>query len=145
MGVVEVRNEVIAQLRASVEGLTELDDGGVIFPTDSTRVFVDVVDWHALDKPLTIVKVTAIALFDVPGSPELFEQIATKAADNPFGTISLSPISENLYNVGVTHNLVGETMQGDDLATATASVIGVAEMITEWLKHQYGGRRWADL
>lgn len=144
-GVIEVRDRILEQLRTAVEGVTELDDGGIIYPAGSTRVFVDVVDWHGLDTPLTIVKVSSIAVFDVPGSPDLFEQIATKAGESPFGTISLSKVGDNLYNVGVTHNLLGATLQAADLTAATDSVTAVTGLLIEWIIERYGGKRWADL
>lgn len=145
MGVVEVREEVLGHLRTAVDGVTELDDGGIIYPAGSTRVFIDVVDWHALGSPMAVVRISAIAVFDIPGSPDLFEQIATKAADNLFATISLSKVGDNLYNVGVTHSLLGSSFTPEALGTATESVTSVTELIVEWLIERYGGKRWADL
>lgn len=145
MTITEVRERVLAQLRETVDGVTELDDGGIIYPVGSTRIFVDIVDWHAFDEPATVVRISSIAAFDVPGSPDLFELIATKAAENLFATISLSEVGDDLYNVGVTHNLIGSTLQPDDLSIATRAVTAVAELLVEWLIDRFGGKRWSDL
>jgi hypothetical protein len=143
MGLLEVKDRV-QRLLADLVGTVEIDrEGDFMFSYESTRVFVTVSEWSETD--LTTVSVLSIPLFEVPGSSELFERIATDARSMRFGTLSLFKREDGAYNVNFHHTLVGDTLDPDELKHAVSAVAYTADHIDDELQKEFGGKRWADL
>lgn len=143
MGVLEVKDRV-QRLLTQQMGRIEIDaEGDYTFAYESTRLHVSVYPWEGPD--LTIVSVYSIVLWEVPGSPELFEYIATGAFDYRLGALSLYRRTDGTFNVNFSHRLIGETMDPEELKHTVGAVAVTADELDDEVKNRFGGKRWADL
>lgn len=142
MGILEVKDRVQRMLSELI-GRIEIDpDGDFTFSFESTRVFVLVRDWEATESVL--VTVQAIFLWEVPGSPELFEFVATEAYDYRFGALCLYRREDGNFNANFKHTLIGDTLDPDEFKHALFSVTIAANALDDEMKEKFGGKRWED-
>jgi hypothetical protein len=143
MGMLEVKDRV-QRLLTDIVGTVQIDrDGDFTFEYESTRVFVGVHPWEGQD--LTIVRVSSIPVWEMKGSPELFERVATEAGKLRFGALSLFKRDDGLYNLNLAHNLIGDTLDPDELKTAVLAVTFTSDDLDDEYSASFGGKRWADL
>jgi hypothetical protein len=143
MALHDVKDRVERMLTDFV-GMVQLHpDGHYTFDYNSVKVFVTVFDWPEANA--SCVRVHAVLLWEVPGSAELFEEIATSALNYRFGALSLFKCDDGSYNVNFGHTLLGDTLDPDELRHAVGAVAITADQLDDQLKAKYGGTRWADL
>lgn len=136
----EVKDRVQRML-VDLVGRVEVDsDGDFTFAFESTRVFVSVEEWI---EDLSVVRVVSIPVWEVPGSPELFQFVATKSFR--FGSLFLFEREDGTFNVNFSHQLIGDTLDPEELNHAVKAVTFTADQLDDEIKGQFGGKRWIDL
>lgn len=142
MNVLEVKDRV-QRLLSDLVGPIEIDrDGDFTFTFESTRVWVAIYDWPEQEQ--VIVRVQGIPLWEVPGSPALFERVATDALDMRFGALSLFKREDGTYNLNFCHSLLGGTLDPDELKHALLAVAFTADRVDDEYQKEFGGKRWVD-
>ena len=117
------------------------NDGDFVIRGESTAVWVRcIVLENAKDQP-TLVKVFARILTEVTPTPELFEYVATSADDYTFGHLSLDKQDGGTYGIWMTHRLLGDYLDAEEIRWAVGAVVGTADKLDDDLKARFGGRR----
>jgi hypothetical protein len=116
-------------------------DGRFTFHDGSTQVFVTCSMW-AQDK--TVASIMAPILLGVPATPELFEYIATNASRYLFGHLSALRDDDGTIGVLLTHELLGDFLDPDELKIAVGSVALTANDLDDEMKARFGGKRFHD-
>lgn len=110
----------------------------------STVVFMRPTMW--LDK-YTILQFTAVVLTDVPreGNEYMFEYFSNMNNELHFGRLSWeSQEIEDVGNVILTHSLLGDYLDREELQTSLLVLAYTADEIDEELQARFGGKRWLD-
>ena len=141
MGGLEVKDRVLRMLGDIVGTVEVKGDGDFSFAWETTRLHVGVSPFRESE---TTVRVQAVAVWEVPESPELFKWIATQAHGYTFGALSLYTRTDGTYNVNFIHTLLGDTLDPDELRHAVNAVSWTANEIDEIVVEKFGGKRWAD-
>lgn len=143
MGLLEVRDRVQRML-IDIVGPVGLDrDGDFTVDHESVHVWVMVRDWEEGES--TTVEIRSIFLWGVAGTPELFEYIATEANTYRFGALGLFKRDDGTYNVSMSHTLLGDTLDPEELKHALLAVTFTVNGLDDELKERFGGDRWEDL
>jgi hypothetical protein len=121
----------------------------VSFADSSTSVAIAVFDWGAGrdGEPRSLVRLSAPILFGVPASPALYEWIAKEGGKYFFGHVLASEDSDDPGKLFVmmTHTLLGDYLDEEELAAAMWGVLGSADDLDDELQQRFGGKRLADL
>ncbi len=125
-------------------GPVQIDaDGDFSFGMGSTRVFIRVLP-HPNDQA-TVLSIFAPVLINVPRSAELYEFLAMNSDHMIFGHLTLAAgESDDTGTLLVTHKLLGDYLDAEELMYAAVGVVGVADQIDEDLQAEFGGKRFAD-
>lgn len=110
--------------------------GSYTFPAESARVFVKV---HLFGGDRTVVNIFAHTNIDVPASEELFRYIALNSNTWMFGHLGASERDGRVL-VTLSHRLLGEHLQLEELKAAAYSVAFTADQIDDEVKERFGGR-----
>jgi hypothetical protein len=131
-------------LRIGVTGSTVR----VQFQDSSTEVSFGFVDWGPGKdgEPRTLVRVSSPILRGVTPSPALYEWIARNGGSFYFGHVTTFDDANEAGKLFVymTHTLLGDYLDEDELAAAMWGVLGSADELDDKLQKQFGGKRWAD-
>ena len=135
-------DQLVATRTRLQEMLTEVFDrvevdkyGSFTFPAESARVFIKV---HPFGRG-TVVNVFAHTNIDVPASDELFRHIALNANSWMFGHLGASERDGKVL-VTLSHRLLGEHLQVEELQAVVYSVAFTADQIDDEIKQRFGGR-----
>jgi hypothetical protein len=116
-------------------------DGRFTFHDGSTQVSVTCSMW-AQDR--TVASIMAPILLGVPATSELFEYIATNANRYLFGHLSALRDDDGTVGVLLTHELLGDFLDPDELKIAVGSVALTANDLGDEMKARFGGKRFHD-
>ena len=137
-----VKAKVQEILSQSFNGVTLERSGDLSLRHGSSRAFVRV--WAKEGAEATFVAVTVPLLFDVKSTPALYEYVALHADDYIFGHLSLYRNDNGNMQVFLTHNLLGDYLDAEELAHAVAGMLGVADDIDDQLQAQFGGTKFHE-
>ena len=131
------------------------DDGGLIIPWNSTRVFVNVFEreidaedeksWNEHQLSRTVINVWAPVIFDVKPSNELYKWVATEGAEYFFGHCKVMNFGDKgkvqvLFEIYIP----GDTLDPGELKQALIAVAFTADNLDDELKAKFGGMRIED-
>ena len=131
------------------------DDGGLIIPWNSTRVFVNVFEreidaedeksWNEHQLSRTVINVWAPVIFDVKPSNELYKWVATEGAEYFYGHCKVMNF-EDKGKVQVLFEITipGDTLDPGELKQALIAVAFTADNLDDELKAKFGGMRIED-
>jgi hypothetical protein len=140
--VAAVKEKVQAYLTS--QGRVSIDEDGV-FSVDfgSTRLNIS-VEPHP-NGEVTVVKIWAPILFDVPLSPELYEHVALNGSDYFFGSMGLFQLEDGEHGfLFLRHTLLGDYLDKDELLYAAFGVASSADELDDELMAKFGGTRLID-
>jgi hypothetical protein len=132
------------------------DDGDLVIPYESTRVFIsvsqkevddDVSDfWNEHQLSHNFVEVWAPVLVDVKPSAELFEWVARDGQEYNYGGIRVID-HDGGKNVQLIFRvaLPGDSLDPGELKDALFAVALTADELDDELKKRFGGKRIEDL
>ncbi|WP_059015916.1 hypothetical protein [Mycobacterium sp. M26] len=135
------RNKVQQYLTRNFSNVNIDEHGDFSLRQGSARIFVRVVAREGVD--WTHVSLWAPILLQVKETPEVFEYIALHADDYIFGHLHALRVDGGLA-IGLTHNLLGDYLDEDELGRAVGGILGVADEIDDELKTQFGGSRFHE-
>ena len=136
-----VKERVQAYLTSA--GPVQIDDKGrYSLESGSTRTFVEVMP-HP-DGKVSLVMVTAVVLFEVPLTPELFRHVALHTDDWVFGHLFVTEGEDGKGMVLMRHMLMGDYLDKDELMYVVFGITGVADDLDEKLKEQFGGKTYEE-
>jgi len=151
-----VVKDKVSRYAREVFNIVQLDDDGdLIIPYESTKVFIRVFErevaaeneafWNENQLSRTAVYVWAPTIFDVKPSNELYKWVATEGADFFYGHCKVSPFGES-GNVQVLFEitLAGDTIDPGELKQALLAVAMTADDLDDELKKKFGGKRVDD-
>jgi hypothetical protein len=143
MSLESVRSKVQQILTEELGSVRIGRDGTVMLENESAAIFIDVIDWGDGD---TIVKVISPMLSDVRLTPEVFRWVAVEGQQLWFGhaRVSLSDGDTSVGTIGFEWDLLGNTLDPDELMAAVRSVAIGANKLDDELQAKFGGKRWAD-
>lgn len=120
----------------------------VSFADMSTQVHISVLDWGTNQdgEPRTIVRVSAPILRSVDPSADLYEWVAREGSNYIFGHVTMIDDTEDPGRLFLlmTHTLLGDYLDQDELASAMWGVLGTADDLDDQLQQRFGGKRWVD-
>ena len=113
-------------------------DGDFFVDKGSTSCRISCTDLGSSDH--VIVKLQIPVLFSVPISDELCRWVAMDTADlfGSYGLMADDSGKEGMVYCG--HNLLGNTIDTDELCMAVAWCLGMADMQDDELQKRFGGR-----
>jgi hypothetical protein len=132
------------------------DDGDLIIPYESTKVWIQFVErevspereefWNENQLSRTVVQIWAPIIIDVAPSNELYKWVATEGATYFYG-------HGKVLNYGDKGNvqalfevcLPGDTIDPGELKQALIAVATTADDLDDELKAKFGGKRYEDL
>lgn len=135
----DVRNKV-QRILAEKFGSARVDSDGDFFVTyQSAVVFVRVRDW--MDSG-TVVKIFSHVLRDIKVTPEVYKWVATNSINPMFGAFGLA--EGDHPTILLSHNLLGDSLDPDELLNAVAAVAIMADEQDDKLQKMFGGRRMIE-
>jgi hypothetical protein len=137
-----VKEKVQAYLTS--QGPVQIDSSGrYSLQWESCRVFVEVVEHPNGD--VTLVKIVAPILFEVPITPDVYEYVALHADDWFFGSLGLWPNDDKSAGMLVMgHALLGDFLDKEELMYAVFGVGGTVDELDDELQAKFGGKRFID-
>lgn len=143
----QVKQKVQKYLIDSFKEISLDSDGDFSLTHGSAKVWINVMqldpDSNATDQP-TIVQVEALVLIGVTDGPELWKYIAYRADDFIFGHLSLMQLDDGTTVVSLTHRLLGDYLDEEELAQAVISVASEANDLDDTLQRMFGGKRFNE-
>lgn len=129
------------------------DDGDLVIFYKSTALQVVTFDSGAesekerreLGIGTIFVRVSATLLFEVKGSKDLFEFIATEGQEYDIGSMKASKGEDGTYTITMQETMVGDTLDPVELKTALLSIAMTADELDDELQRRFGGTRVGDL
>jgi hypothetical protein len=129
------------------------DDGDLVIFYESTALRVITTEYPSESKKerqelgigTILVRVSATLLFDVKGSKDLFEYIATEGQEYDIGSMKASKTEDGTYTITMQETLIGDTLDPAELKTALISIATTADDLDEELQRRFGGTRVGDL
>jgi hypothetical protein len=120
-------------------GPHEVSDKGVVrFRWGSTQVYVASLAWGA-DESIAFISIPV--LYSLEPSPELFRHVALHADDWHFGHLSVTEEDGGKLKLWLTHSLLGDYLDVEELKTAVATMARTADGLDDELKAKFGGER----
>jgi len=128
------------------------DDGGLIIPYESSRIFIDVNERIFENKEFqienklstTVVNVWSPVLRDFKPSPSMFEWVATEGQAYIYGRFKLLTNDEGKWLLIFEVTIPGDTLDPGELKEALLSVAITADDEDDKLKARFGGLRGED-
>jgi len=140
--VAETKERVQAYLTREFDSVTVDGDGDYSLAAGSTQVFVRVMQ-HPNDES-TIVSVWAPVLAQVEPTAELFEYVATKTDSWFFGHLSVEMDEQGLAFIAMSHRLLGDFLDLDELMFVVVGIGQVADRIDDELQVMFGGMKFRE-
>lgn len=143
MSIEIVRSKVQDILTEHVGTIRLGREGVFILERDSAVVFVRV-------KPLSekdcVVKIYSPMLRDVSLTSEVFRWVAIEGQQRWFAhaRVNVSDDDPEKGEIGWEYDLLGNTIDPDELMRAVAAVALGADKYDDELRDRFGGRRWID-
>jgi hypothetical protein len=132
------------QLNVQVRG----DTMAIHFADTSTQVTFHVSELgkDRDGNPRTVVRVSAPILWGVAPTPALYEWIAREGGNYVFGHVAAFNDGSEPGKVFLlmTHTLLGDYLDEDELAAAMWAVLGSADDLDDELRQRFGGKRYID-
>jgi len=123
----------------------EIDrDGDFVICGESAAVWVRCAVLESAKNQPTIVRIFARVLSGVAPTPELFEYIATTTDDFIFGHLSLVKEDEGTYGIWMTHRLLGDYLDAEEIRWAVGGILGSTDVLDDELKARFGGQRLVE-
>ncbi len=121
----------------------EVDGDRYLVRHGSTCVWVQPMLWR---DESSVLRIVAVVLTGVgkSGNEGMFEDFSTMNDRLLFGKIYWTPDTEGTGAIVVEHNLLGETLDLDELKHAVVGLAITADNIDDQLQQRYGGKRWVD-
>jgi len=135
------RSKVQQYLTRNFSSVNIDEDGDFSLRNGSARIFVRVVVREGVD--WTHVSLWAPVLRGVKETPAVFEYVALHADDYVFGHLHAIRFDDGIA-IGLSHNLLGDYLDEDELGRAVGGMLGVADEIDDELKTQFGGTRFHE-
>jgi hypothetical protein len=124
-------------------GTVQIDrDGDFSIGLGSARAFVRVREYG--NGQATVVLVFAQVLLNVPLTPDLYKYVALHSDDLVFGHLVLAEMDDNTGMLLISHTLLGDYLDEDELLYAVYGVAGAADEFDDKLQQQFGGKRFTD-
>lgn len=118
-----------------------LPDGGIIIQNESAGIVVQVQEFMEH----TVVKVFSPMLREVPLTDDLCRWVAIQGQDRWFSHARLFPSEDGrTCEVILEQDLLGDTIDPDELKVAVTSVAVGANDLDDELQQRFGGLRWID-
>ena len=145
-------SEVPAELKEKVQRIlaanwkTEIDGSGVgdfFIRGESTGCHVMLEGGWGPKKESNLVHLLSFVLWDVPITEELLTFIA-EGGTRYFGSLSLQRNEDGTGDLILTHTLLGDFLDSEELNIALASVFFGADFLDDELQGRFGGRRTID-
>lgn len=141
MGAPELKDK-IQRILTDKLGSVKIDrDGDIVLENDSAIGFVSV---RELGPDTTVVKVASPVLRDVELTPALYEWVATEGQNRLFAHYRVVFPKNGAAMLMLEHDLLGDSLDPDELLFAVFSVMTGANDSDEELQSRFGGRRAAD-
>ena len=134
----DLRNQIPTLARSLWDQVGVDHDGGCWVREGSALVSISVKDWP--DASDTIVHVVAGVLVGAPATPDLLEFVARHSNDFPFARLWVEGgDASGGCGVFAGWNLLGNDMNGDELAWAVKVVCSAADYFDDTLQNRFGG------
>lgn len=142
----ELRDKVQRALSEHVGSLSVGPEGVFSFRNESTRVFVRCWEEPLLgEEPRTLVNIMAPVVMNVPSSAALHEHLVLNSGDWFFGHLSTATAPDGGgLNVFVTHTLLGDYLDAEELRTAAIVVALAANRVDDEIQSKFGGTRFHE-
>lgn len=113
-------------------------DGDFVVASGSSTCFVSVKEWG---DDSTVVRIFALTNREVPGSPGLFEFIASSSYF--FGNLFCKK-KDDTFTVYFAHSLLGEFLDPDEFRTALLMVGRTSDELDDQIKAKFGGKLFGE-
>lgn len=141
MSVSDVKERVQTFLTKNLANVTVDKDGDFSIRHDSARVFVRTRGWR---EESTLITVFAAVVSGVTPSPELDHYIAYNTDDFAFGHLSLTTFSDGTTSIILSHRLLGDFLDEEELLRAVYGVAFTANDLDDELVSKFGGKVFHD-
>lgn len=143
--VLELRDKVRRIISEDIGSLDIDADGDLSFRVDSARVFIRCVEQELKGGgSRTLIFVTAPTIWGAPATPQLWQYVATHADDWLFGHMFAKLDDQGAVNIFISHCLLGDYLDPEELKAAVYGVVGAADGIDDEIKAQFGGVRFHE-
>ena len=116
---------------------------GITVRLDSARLFISVEQPDGGTTP-TWIALTSPLLLRVHRTKELLTYVAIHTLDFRIGHLGLIPISDELVDVVLSHQLLGDSLGAQQLNSAIAMMLIVANDLDDELQMLFGGDRFHE-
>lgn len=129
---------ILSEFFGSIEVVSS---GAMIVTHDSAGAILEVREY--LEH--TVVKITALMLRDVALTDELCRWVAIEGQNRWFAHARLYVNEDGrTCEVAIEQDLLGDTIDPDELKTGVISVLAAASALDDQLQQRFGGLRWVD-
>jgi hypothetical protein len=136
----QARQRVRETLAGSFDDVEFDDDGNASFRYGSAHVFVTVEEF---DEDSSVVVLRAPIVTGAQATPELYKYVATEAAGQGFGHLTVTEDGDGA-TIHFTHTLLGDYLDDMELRVAAVAVAFTADDLDDKLVAQFGGRLYHD-
>ena len=92
----------------------------------------------------SFLSISAPLLRNVPDSAEVYKWIAINGTGFRLGSIEVMVEEKGTLFLLYRHTLLVDYLTQDELDTSLWAVLATANQMDEWLKQNFGGKRWVD-
>lgn len=136
--------KVQQMLVANFNGVTLTADGGFSLRFGSARAFIRVVNTGDEPDALTFVGITIPTLIGVNAGTDLYEYVAYHSDDFRLGHLSVYRQKDDSVDLFVTHQILGDYLDEEELRVAVSWVAASADRIDDELQTKFGGQRFHE-
>jgi hypothetical protein len=115
-------------------------DGSFYMTNESAAIFVEVKEWG----DGVVVKILSPMLRQVRATAEVYEWVATEGQSLWFAHARVVDRGEGLCDILMEQDLLGDTLDPEELTTAVSAVAITANDLDDKLQSRFGGIRWTD-
>jgi hypothetical protein len=131
----QAKQKVRETLAGSFDDVEFDDQGGASFRYGSAHVFVSVREF---DEDSSVVVLESPVVRGAKVTPELYEFVATQAAEHEFGHLILR-VEGDEATIVFTHTLLGDYLDDMELRVAAVAVAFTSDDLDDKLVAQFGG------
>lgn len=135
----EVKDKVQRILSKNFDARLNSDGFSITFGSSVVLVNIEDEPWQVGNKEIWKVRIIALVLRDVELSDELARKIAT--TDLIFGALHFISEEDRTGIVAISHTLIGNTLDEDELGAAVACVGNAADNLDDDWQIRFGGLR----
>lgn len=147
-------NKVSRYSREVFPSVSENEEKQLFINYESTVVMIEVLPIHYNEKlsrykqkhdlPEYYVRIMAVLLMKAPQNPAIYQWIATRGQEEPFGNAELYPQRDGTAAIVYTYSLSADTLDPAELKWAVLTVALTADTLDDELKTRFGGLRHVD-